>query len=194
MQPLFCAAGEVGPPALLVAPHAYRRTCMPPTRACKCESYLRVHLLSFRLPRVIITIALYGNPEMPEGCPGRCTIGQYTHLKNTCDDLVDAYLYQDYANQKDDEDTNRDYIEKVGNVFGWPKFGFGVGVGGIQNNPDGWRWYPDQPGTTGKNILSTLLTGPYGQYMRGVRRRVLHGQFRSGFADAEIQIHQLPSP
>ena len=84
----------------------------------------------FRLPNVVISIALYGNPEMPEACPGRCTIGQYLHLKDTCGDLVDIYLYQNYANQKDDQDTNKRYIENVGNLFGWEKFAFGVGVGG----------------------------------------------------------------
>lgn len=120
----------------------------------------------FRLPNVVISIALYGNPEMPEACPGRCTIGQYLHLKDTCGDLVDMYLYQNYANQKDDQDTNKRYIENVGNLFGWEKFAFGVGVGG-----EPWRWYPDEdhPGSAGKNILSDLLQGPNGQYIRGVR-------------------------
>lgn len=131
------------------------------------KAYLSVRFLR-RLPNVVISIALYGNPDLPDACPGRCTIGQYSHLKDTCDDLVDAYLYQNYANQENDQSTNIKHIEAVGKEFGWGKLGFGVGVG---NDP--WRWYPDQPGTAGKSLLSTLLKGPNGQYMRGVRRRTL---------------------
>lgn len=115
---------------------------------------------------MVISIALYGNPTEPDNvCPGGCTIGQYVHLKQKCDHLVDAYFYQTYANWKNDPDTNFNYIEKIGDKFGWTKLGFGVGVA---NNP--WRWYPDNPGKSGSQILSRMLDSPNGKLLRGVRR------------------------
>ena len=81
--------------------------------------------------------------------------------------IIEALILIEFKfNQKDDQDTNKRYIENVGNLFGWEKFAFGVGVGG-----EPWRWYPDEdhPGSAGEIILSDLLQGPNGQYIRGVR-------------------------
>ena len=102
------------------------------------------------LPGAIVTTAFYGNPDANVQ-----TIPLYQKLQEECDERIDLYLYQDYANWDPSVSSNVKHIGQMGKLFGWEKFLWGVGVGGSQNGR--WRWWPSMaPRETGTTIMQAL--------------------------------------
>ena len=123
--------------------------------------------LKQQLPGAIVSAAFYGNPSASKQSDQIRTIPLYEQLKAKCDDLIDFYNYQNYANWIDDTGTNVQHIVAMGNAFGWEKFVWGVGVGG-QLRSTKWKWWPQNPGVAGPDIMRNLLADKDGKRMRGV--------------------------
>ncbi len=136
--------------------------------------------LKHQLPGAIVSAAFYGNPEYPDTVEQSQTIPLYRELKAKCDALIDFYNYQNYANWIEGGSTGKNFqhVKTMGKEFGWEKFVWGVGVGGVPNHPaDKWKWWPSNPGKFGPDIMQALLDynhedgkdtlGKYPKDMRG---------------------------
>ena len=134
--------------------------------------------LKEQLPGAIVSAAFYGNPSNTYPLQG--TIPLYKDLKAQCDDLIDVYNYQNYANWVDDTNANVRNIRLMGEHFGWDKFVWGVGVGG-QAHSTTWRWWPSRPGVNGPAIMQQLLADEKAKHMRGVFTWA--GEFSDGFCE-----------
>jgi hypothetical protein len=119
------------------------------------------HLKADLGPKVIISAAFYGNPHGTVQ-----TIPLYTALKAKCDEHIDLYNYQNYANWVDNVNTNVANVKTVGQQFGWEKFIWGVGVGG-KTGRHFFRWWPSDPGVMGAEIMRQLLQDAQAKEMRG---------------------------
>lgn len=103
---------------------------------------------------VIISAAFYGNPGA-----NKQTIPLYQDLKAQCDDKIDFYNYQNYANWVDSVPASLAAIKAMGDPttgFGWEKIVWGVGVGG-QSGSAAWRWWPSDPGYAAYQMMQELL-------------------------------------
>lgn len=132
------------------------------TGMCSLFRNLKQHL-----PGVIVSTAFYGNPEAQPRSEIQRTIPLYKKLKTQCDDSIDFYNYQNYANWVDDVSSNIRHIQMMGHEFGWRKFVWGIGVGG-QRNSQKWRWWPSNPGVKGAQIMQSLLADDEAKEMLGV--------------------------
>ena len=136
--------------------------------------------LKHQLPGAIVSAAFYGNPDYSDDQVQSQTIPLYRDLKAKCDPLVDLYSYQNYANWIDGPTgTNVKHVKQMGKEFGWEKFVWGVGVGGVPGHQDKWKWWPSDPGKNGPAIMQGLLddNDEHGKDMRGKYPKDMRGAF-----------------
>lgn len=131
--------------------------------------------LTKRLPKVVISVAFYGNPQYGSSDQRRRSIDLYGAVRDTCGkpgaprgDHVSLYLYQNYANWVDGVDSNVAHVKQIGELYstgwnGWDRLVWGVGVGGDPN----WKWYPSDPGIAGRGIMQHLLQDEKAKHLRG---------------------------
>jgi hypothetical protein len=108
-----------------------------------CSLFAELQVL---LPRAIVTVSFYGNPNPPATRPGqRQTLPLYQkllqHDHNKCASLVSWVNYQDYANWAEGEATNVKMISETvrlyGENFGWEKL---VWCAAAVSSPHGCTW------------------------------------------------------